>query len=180
MGAKAAFGLLLTLAVVGPTFAEAPEESADCVFAKGSDAQAVETYVRDWARTSGLGAVSKWGVALDGPHGAVELVIDTGTLTISWQLDADCAPTNIDARGSAADITVPAQATLERLATGLPALHARHDRQSSIPWTRLTLLALVLVIVFAVGIRRGAVGAVADARAVASRAPIALDADTSP
>jgi len=80
MSAKAAFGLLLLLAAVGGAFAAAPEEAPGCVFPKGSDSQAIETSVRDWARTSGLGAVSKWSVALDGPHAAVELVIDTGTL----------------------------------------------------------------------------------------------------
>jgi hypothetical protein len=166
MGAKAAFGLvLLTLGAVVPTFAEGPEESPGCAFAEGSDPQAIETSVRNWARTSGLGAVSKWGVSLDGPHIAVELVIDTGTLTISWQLDADCTPTNIDARGSAADVTVPAQATLEGLAAELPALHTRQEkRHSSIPWTPLTLLAIVLLIAFAA----------ANLRAVAGRVLIAL------
>jgi hypothetical protein len=177
MGAKAAFGLLLLLAAVGGAFAAAPEEAPGCVFPKGSDSQAIETSVRDWARTSGLGAVSKWGVALDGPHAAVELVIDTGTLTISWQLDADCTPTNIDARGSTADVAVPAQATLKRLAAALPALHARRDEQSSIPWTPLALLALVLVLLLVPAIAYAVVRprqAVATARAVASRALIAL------
>src|ERR1044071_9535402 len=114
MGAKAAFGLaLLTLAAVGRACAAAPEEPAGCVFADGSDPQAVETYVRDWAWASGLGAVSHWGVGLDGPHVAVEVIIDTATLTISWQLDADCAPTNVEARGSAPNVAVPAAATLK-------------------------------------------------------------------
>jgi hypothetical protein len=171
-GARAGFALaLLTFAAVGRTFAAAPEGAGDCVFAEGSDARTIETYVRDWARTNGLGAVSKWGVALDGPHGAVELDIDTGTLTISWQLDADCAPTNIEARGSTAGVTVPAQATLEGLAARLPALHARHAEESSIPWTPLTIVAMVLlVIAFAVFRPQ----AVAVARAVTGRVLIAL------
>ena len=133
MGVVLAFGLvLLVLAAIARTFREAPP---GCTFAEGSDAQAIETSVRDWARTSGLGPVSHWGVSLDGPHAAVELVIDTGTLTVSWQLDADCTPTNIVARNSAAHVSVPAQATLEALAAGLPALHARYGPQGrrSIP-----------------------------------------------
>jgi hypothetical protein len=184
IGAKAAFGLvLLALVAVVGTFADAPEESAACVFAEGGDPHAIETSVRNWARTSGLGAVSQWNVSLDGSRAAVELVIDTGTLTIAWQLDADCTPTNIEARGSAADPAAPAQATLEGLASGLPALHTRHREQgghSSIPWAPLTLVAMGLVIVFAVvnlcalTWRRLTQRAIADARAVAGRVLIAL------
>ncbi len=186
-GAKAAFGLvLLTLGAVARTFAGAPAESAGCVFAEGGDPQAVDTSVRNWARTSGLGAVSQWNVSLDGPHIAVDLVIDTGTLTVSWQLDADCTPTNIDARRTPADVAVPAQATLQALAAGLSALQTRHGQQgrhSSIPWTPLALVATVLVIVIAVANLRAAIGvpcrhlrerAVADAPAVAGRVVLAL------
>jgi len=185
--AKAAFGLvLLTLPAVAWTFPEASAESAGCVFAEGSDPQVIETSVRNWAGTSGLGAVSQWNVSLDGPHVAVELVIDSGTLTISWQLDADCTPTNIEARGGAADVAVPAQTTLQALATGLSALRTQPDRQgrhSSILWAPVTLLAMVLVIVFAVvnwgaasGVpwRRLKEPAVVDARAVAGRVVLAL------
>lgn len=181
--AKAAFGLaLLTLAAVVGASPEGPEESASCVFAEGSNPQAIETSVRNWARASNLGAVSQWNVSLDGPHGAVELAIDTGTLTISWQLDADCTPTNVNARGSAAAVVVPAQATLRGLAAGLPALHTRHGGRS-IPWTPLTLLAMLLAILFAVVRARASISvlwrrlkqrAFPYARAVAGRVLLAI------
>src|SRR5689334_22814366 len=102
MAARAAFGLvLLTLPAVAWTSPAAPGESAACVFAEANDRQAIDTSVRNWAGTSGLGAVSQWNVSFDGPHVALELVIDAGKLTVSWQLDADCTPTNVEARAGA-------------------------------------------------------------------------------